>query len=280
MATVGRLLLLCVLAGGWSQSRGQGEEVAVDPREGCADWMRGVAGVPGLDGQPGRDGREGRPGEPGDTGDRGVRGETGEPGQPGDAGTPGPRGFPGLPGTQGLSGEGPFTFRSAFSVGLTAPTTTVDVPIVFTKTFYNEQHHYDDISGKFRCFIPGQYYFTFHLTVQGEGVRVGLFRNGVVVSLTLDQYLSSDLDQASGAAVLSLTHGDQVWLQVYGAGMEEGGVYADINNDSTFTGFLVTPQLQANRCVLPNPIPDPPPPRYRASFPCQLRSSLVKVTLV
>lgn len=114
---------------------------------------------------------------------------------------------------------------------------------MFTKVFYNDQHDYDDISGKFRCFIPGVYYFTYHLTVQGVGLRVGLYRNSRVVSLTLDQFLTSDLDQASGGAVLTLTAGDQVWLEVYGPEMEHGAVFADITNDSTFTGFLLQPRL-------------------------------------
>ncbi|KAF7660200.1 hypothetical protein LDENG_00286030 [Lucifuga dentata] len=244
MVKVCVMLLLCVLVSAWTWS--QGEEVTLDPRENCAEWMRGVPGTPGFDGLPGRDGRAGRPGEAGEPGDRGVKGDRGDPGESGDSGSQGPRGFPGLPGKQGPKGENPFTYRSAFSMGLTTSTTTVDTPIIFTKEFYNEQHHYDDISGKFRCFIPGLYYFDFHITVQGQSVRVGLYHNGHVVTLTLDQYLPSDLDQASGAAVLSLTHGDQVWLQVYAAGTEEGRIYADINNHSTFTGFLVQPHLQAS----------------------------------
>ncbi|XP_067108108.1 adiponectin [Osmerus mordax] len=243
MATAGRVLLVCTLAAGWCLGGGVVEEPSVDPREGCSRWMGGVPGTPGLDGQPGRDGREGRPGETGENGNQGSRGERGEPGEPGGEGGLGLRGFPGTPGLQGNRGESSFPYRSAFSVGLTSPTSAVDTPIMFTKTFYNKQHHYDDISGKFRCFIPGVYYFTFHLTVQGEGLRVGLYRNGRVVSLTLDQYLTSDLDQASGSSVLTLAAGDQVWLEVYGPEMENGAVFADITNDSTFTGFLIQPRL-------------------------------------
>ncbi|KAM9551136.1 adiponectin isoform 1-T1 [Salvelinus alpinus] len=246
MVTISWMLLLCVLAEGY------GSEVGV--QEGCGRWMGGVPGTPGLDGQDGRDGREGRQGETGDTGLPGVRGERGEVGEVGGDGFQGRRGFPGAPGLQGQRGESSFLYRSAFSVGLTTPTTTTDTPLHFTKIFYNEQHHYDDISGKFRCFIPGVYYFTFHLTVQvthtnpvmGQGCKVGLYRNGRVMSLTLDQFLTSDLDQSSGGAVLNLSSGDQVWLQVYGAEQEEVGIYADINNDSTFTGFLIQPRLPSS----------------------------------
>ncbi|XP_041717655.1 adiponectin isoform X1 [Coregonus clupeaformis] len=238
MVTMSWMLLLCVLAGG------HGSEVGV--QEGCSRWMGGVPGTPGLDGQDGRDGREGRQGETGDTGLPGVRGERGELGEVGEDGVQGQRGFPGAPGLQGQRGESSFLYRSAFSVGLTTPTTTTDTPLHFAKIFYNEQHHYDDISGKFRCFIPGVYYFTFHLTVQGQGCKVGLYRNGRVILLTLDQFLTSDLDQSSGGAVLNLSSGDQVWLQVYGAEQEEVGIYADINNDSTFTGFLIQARLPSS----------------------------------
>ncbi|XP_075996507.1 adiponectin [Genypterus blacodes] len=242
MVNVCMPLLLCLLVSGWSRS--QGEEATLDPRESCEAWMRGVPGTPGSHGPPGRQGREGRPGEAGQSGGRGVKGDRGDPGGSGDGGSRGPRGFPGVQGKAGPAGEDPFSYRSAFSMGLTASTTAVDTPIIFTKVLYNEQRHYDDVSGKFRCFTPGLYYFTFHMTVQGRGVRVGLYLNGRVVTLTLDQYQASDLDQASGGAVLSLTHGDQVWLQVYGAAAAAaggGGIYADVNNDSTFTGFLLQP---------------------------------------
>ncbi|KAK6299612.1 hypothetical protein J4Q44_G00296450 [Coregonus suidteri] len=79
--------------------------------------------------------------------------------------------------------------------------------------------------------------------VPGRVCKVGLYRNGRAVSLTLDQFLTSDLDQSSRGAVLNLSSGDQVWLQVYGAAQEDVGIYADIKNDSTFTGFLTQPRL-------------------------------------
>uniref|UniRef100_A0A8L0DQR7 Adiponectin, C1Q and collagen domain containing, a n=1 Tax=Oncorhynchus mykiss TaxID=8022 RepID=A0A8L0DQR7_ONCMY len=224
MVTMSWMLLLCVLAEGY------GSEVGV--QEGCGHWMGGVPGTPGLDGQDGRDGREGRQGETGDTGLPGVRGERGEVGEVGGDGFQGRRGFPGAPALQGQRGESSFLYRSAFSVGLTTPTTTADTPLHFTKIFYNEQVllHYCKL-----CLESG-----------GQGCKVGLYRNGRVMSLTLDQFLTSDLDQSSGGAVLNLSSGDQVWLQVYGAEQEEVGIYADINNDSTFTGFLIQPRLPSS----------------------------------
>ncbi|XP_041924772.1 adiponectin [Alosa sapidissima] len=226
-----------------------GTEVAVpDAREACARWMAGVPGSPGPDGVAGRDGKDGQQGEKGDAGDPGVPGASGEPGESGAQGPAGLRGFPGLPGLPGDTGESSFAYRSAFSVALTEPSTSTNTPLHFDKTFYNEQRHYDDLSGKFRCRIPGIYYFTYHLTVQGSEARIALYRNSRPLSLTKDQFQGGDLDQASGTTVLSLRSGDEVWLELYGYGEAErdAGVYSDIYTDSTFSGFLLHPAIDTN----------------------------------
>ncbi|XP_030623433.1 adiponectin [Chanos chanos] len=222
--------------------------ITPDGREPCARWLSGVPGTPGFDGIPGRDGREGREGEKGNDGEPGSRGLKGIPGELGVEGPTGHPGFPGNPGLKGEKGESYFTYHSAFSVGLTEEISIPDTPIRFNKAFYNEQHDYDEISGKFRCVIPGIYFFTYHLTVHGKQTQVALYRNGRTVAFTLDQFHNGDLDQASGGTILNLASGDEVWLQVYSGGEEEfiGGVYADITSDSTFSGFLLSPKLQNN----------------------------------
>lgn len=59
---------------------------------------------------------------------------------------------------------------------------------------------------------------------------------------TYDQYQETNVDQASGSVILRLAAGDEVWLQVYGD-ERFGGVYADNTNDSTFSGFLLYPDI-------------------------------------
>ncbi|XP_004713522.1 adiponectin [Echinops telfairi] len=206
------------------------------PKEGCAGWMAGVPGYPGHNGTPGRDGRDGTPGEKGEKGEPGVIGPKGDTGN--GAGIEGPRGFPGNPGRKGEPGEGAYVYRSAFSVGLDARVTIPNVPIRFTKIFYNQQNHYDGSTGKFHCNIPGLYYFSYHITVYLKDVKLSLFKNDKAVLFTYDQYQDKNVDQASGSVLLHLAVGDQVWLQVYGDG-ENNGLYADNINDSTFTGFLL-----------------------------------------
>jgi adiponectin len=153
-------------------------------------------------------------------------------------GVEGPRGFPGTPGRKGEPGESAYVYRSAFSVGLENRVTVPNVPIRFTKIFYNQQSHYDGSTGKFHCNIPGLYYFSYHITVYTKDVKVSLFKKDKAVLFTYDQYQDKNVDQASGSVLLHLEVGDQVWLQVYGDG-DHNGLYADNVNDSTFTGFLL-----------------------------------------
>lgn len=81
------------------------------------------------------------------------------------------------------------------------------------------------------------YYFTYHITVFSRNVKVALVRNGVKVIHTMDNYQSSE-DQAAGGAVLHLEKGDKVWLQVAG-GELFNGLFADEDDDTTFSGFLL-----------------------------------------
>ncbi|KAI7792608.1 putative adiponectin [Triplophysa rosa] len=252
MAPVVKTTWIAVLCVGMAVKLGVSLEEGTEPteqdsKEPCARWMRGVAGTPGFDGIPGRDGRDGREGETGDRAAPASEGPKGEPGEPGDEGSTGKRGFPGNPGLKGENGESSFPYHSAFSMGLTGEVSTASgAPIRFTKTYYNEQHHYDEISGKFRCTVPGIYYFTYHLTIHGKETKVAMFQNGKTVAFTLDQFHSGNVDQASGGAILNLAAGDEVWLQLYGEDAFDAGIYADNNNDSTFTGFLLTPKILSN----------------------------------
>ncbi|XP_041697485.1 adiponectin [Coregonus clupeaformis] len=233
-----------------AEPEGPGTEAGpTDDRKPCAMWMGGVPGTSGHNGNPGRDGRDGHDGPRGEKGDTGEPGEKGETGEKGDNGAPGPRGFPGNPGLKGAQGESALSYHSSFSVGLTDPVPATNVPIRFNKFFHNEQHHYDDVSGKFHCSLPGVYFFTYHLTVYTKDARVSLFKNDKPVMFTYDQYHEGNVDQASGALILRLQSGDEVWLQIYGD-EEFGGVYADNTNDSTFSGFLLYPdmgELEARR---------------------------------
>ncbi|XP_072120405.1 complement C1q and tumor necrosis factor-related protein 9A isoform X2 [Mobula birostris] len=227
---------------------------------------KGIAGPLGLKGQKGEIGLQGKQGIKGDLGPRGPKGEEGPFGAQGDIGLPGPVGPKGLPGPKGevgpkgssgnpgiqgvkgskgvkgekgSTGENALIRNSAFSVGLTefSKMPRSGTPIKFEKIFYNNQNHYDPTTGKFTCELSGVYYFVYHITVYIKHVRVSLYKNGIQTLNTFDSYQSSE-DQASGGTLLQLQHGDQVWLQVIGGDLLDG-LYADTNDDTVFTGFLL-----------------------------------------
>ncbi|XP_067108009.1 complement C1q and tumor necrosis factor-related protein 9A [Osmerus mordax] len=211
----------------------------------------GLPGPPGLKGDVGPIGPEGPKGEIGDQGDRGIQGPLGPPGRPGPKGDFGPpgnkgsigyRGDRGARGESGEKGEKGDTFvlpKSAFSVGLTEQSKLppANSPIRFDKILYNRQNHYDPKTGRFTCVEAGAYYFTYHITVFSRNVKVALVKNGAKVIHTTDNYQSSE-DQASGGTVLHLEVGDKVWLQVAG-GELFNGLFADEDDDTTFSGFLI-----------------------------------------
>ncbi|XP_078419746.1 uncharacterized protein LOC144693706 [Cetorhinus maximus] len=224
------------------------EPPATTPQEsphvihGCPNWMAGIPGSPGhngFPGKPGRDGHDGAKGEKGETGLPGPKGDEGEHGQPG---VDGEQGLPGLPGHKGEKGDSGYYYRSAFSMGLTTRNPVPNIPIKFSKIFYNDQRHYNEETGKFTCPYSGVYFFSYHITVYTKDVKVGLYKNNKVIIFTYDQFQNNNVDQAGGSVAIHLDEGDEVWLQVYGDNTFNG-IYADNNNDSIFTGFLLYPDL-------------------------------------
>uniref|UniRef100_A0A8D2P7C3 C1q domain-containing protein n=1 Tax=Zosterops lateralis melanops TaxID=1220523 RepID=A0A8D2P7C3_ZOSLA len=210
----------------------------------CTQGYPGIPGNPGHNGIPGRDGQlglQGQKGLKGDIGPIGPKGTKGEIGHPGRVGFPGPIGPIGNPGPKGNIGAiGPQVLpRSAFSVGLTANTKfpPPNRPIRFDKVLYNSLNDFNSATGKFTCKHPGVYYFTYHITVYSRNVRVALVKNGIKMLHTVDRYQSAE-DQASGAAILELQRGDEVWLQAH-QGESFNGLFADGDDDTTFSGFLL-----------------------------------------
>ncbi|XP_069473969.1 adiponectin isoform X2 [Ambystoma mexicanum] len=212
------------------------------PRGPCANWMGGAPGYPGHNGVAGRDGRDGKDGEKGEKGEQGEQGSKGDEGAIGPTGAEGAQGLPGTSGLKGEKGEGSFMHQSAFSVGLQNRAPPPNMPIKFTKIFYNEQKHYDESTGKFTCVIPGTYFFSYHLTVYLKDVKVSLYKSEKPIMFTFDQFQANNVDQASGSVLLHLKAGEEIWLQVYGEEIYNG-IYADNVNDSTFMGVLLYPDM-------------------------------------
>ncbi|MBN3308530.1 ADIPO protein, partial [Amia calva] len=185
--------------------------------------LQGPPGSPGLPGPQGRDGRDaalcskGEKGDPGPTGLQGVRGPPGKIGPPGSI--------------TSCCEEN----RSAFHVGLEKSFPEPDSPIKFKKEFYNDRQVYNPSTGKFTAPVKGLYFFTYHFTCYQKDVWVTLRKNADIVQFTFMNHLQNTV-QSSGSAVVPLASDDEVWLQVHSS---SNGLYADSDDDSTFSGFLL-----------------------------------------
>ncbi|KAE8290948.1 Inner ear-specific collagen Saccular collagen Precursor [Larimichthys crocea] len=202
----------------------------------------GEMGPPGLNGTDGAKGERGEIGPPGLKGDTGARGPQGARGVAGMRGERGGKGARGARGPKGAQGENAEVIRSAFSVGL-FPSRSFpppSLPVKFDKVFYNGEGHWDPNINKFNVTYPGVYLFSYHITVRNRPVRAALVVNGVRKLRTRDSLYGQDIDQASNLALMHLNEGDQVWLETL---RDWNGVYSSSEDDSTFSGFLLYPDL-------------------------------------
>lgn len=126
---------------------------------------------------------------------------------------------------------------SAFSAVLTQAYPPAATPIAFNHVLYNGEHHYDSHTGVFSCQVPGLYYFSYHVHVNGANALVALYKNDEPVLFSYDEYNKGFLDQMTGSAVLMLNPGDRVYVQV--PDEESNGIFAADNVHCSFSGFLI-----------------------------------------
>ncbi|KAM9758444.1 complement C1q subcomponent subunit C-like [Menidia menidia] len=210
--------------------------------------MPGIPGIPGLPGRDGRDGPKGHKGEPGPvwTGghsyEKGQKGEPGPGGFPGKRGLAGERGSPGTPGVPGPPGEPgePGTLRTQQQAAFSVARGTNDQPnkysvIKFTQVITNINDDYDTATGKFRCRVPGKYYFAFHATLDDK-LCVLLKLDGKLLTPFCD-HRRHRKQVTSGSLAVSLSAGQEVWLET----KDYRGMRGSQQGYSVFSGFLLHP---------------------------------------
>ncbi|XP_029971910.1 collagen alpha-1(X) chain-like [Salarias fasciatus] len=225
---------------------------------------RGLPGLKGLMGSKGMKGAKGdlgRTGDPGMTGEKGDRGEQGmcectdgrdgtdgQQGQKGDKGDQGATGAQGAQGTAGVQGsKGELGFRgppgpcspavqSAFSARLNESFPRRDWPVAFHTVLSNQQRHFEASMGTYTAPVNGSYVFSFHLSVAGKPLKVGLFVNHQPVFKLTEVHIPTT---TSHQVALHLRAGDRAWLQVKDE--QTNGMYSSRESASTFSGFLLYP---------------------------------------
>lgn len=216
----------------------------VGPKGGKGDkGDMGSPGDPGVEGQKGdhgekgvcdcadgADGSDGRPGE------KGAKGEKGNAGIRGTQGPVGPKGSEGMMGHPGAPGPCTPTIRSAFTACLNQSYPDQDQSIAFSDVLYNEQGHYNPLTGIYRAPVNGTYMVSFHLSVYKRMLTVGLFVNHNFIVINTE---ASQQSTTSQSVVLRLSAGDEVWLQVKDG--TTNGMYASFESRSTFSAYLLYP---------------------------------------
>ncbi|XP_024126006.1 complement C1q subcomponent subunit C [Oryzias melastigma] len=210
-----------------------------------ATGMPGMPGIPGLPGRDGRDGEKGEKGEPGgqlagslkgQKGNTGPKGSPGKRGQSGEPGKPGLQGEPGLPGEPGELGTVGLEQQAAFSVArMTSEPPDKGAVILFTKVITDINGDYDTVTGRFRCRVPGTYYFVYHASLERK--LCVLMKLDNVIMTTFCDFRQNLRQVTSGGLSVYLSRGQEVWLET----KEFVGMTSKPSGYSIFSGFLLHP---------------------------------------
>ncbi|XP_041835823.1 complement C1q subcomponent subunit C-like [Melanotaenia boesemani] len=211
----------------------------------------GMPGMPGIPGLPGRDGRDGEKGQKGDQGEmrngdrqfekgpKGEPGPVGHPGKRGQSGEPGKPGIPGPdgpPGEQGEAGTVGAQQKAAFSVARGTNNYPDKSSIIrFTTVITNINNDYNTDTGRFRCRIPGTYYFVFHASLD-ERLCVLLKVDDTLLTSFCD-HVSVKRQVTSGGLAVHLEKDQEVWLET----KDYRGMRGTQGAYSIFSGFLLHP---------------------------------------
>ncbi|XP_037535694.1 complement C1q subcomponent subunit C-like [Nematolebias whitei] len=211
----------------------------------------GMPGIPGIPGLPGRDGRDGVKGDTGERGaqwssslgpqkgqrgDPGPRGHQGKLGQSGERGKPGSLGNIGLPGDPGEPGTVGLQQQAAFSVARG----TTEFPdkaslIVFKQVITNINNDYNTNTGRFRCRVPGMYYFVFHASLEDKLCVLLKLDNKLLTSFCDHRRIKRHV--TSGGLAVYVSRGQEVWLET----KDYRGMTGRYTGYSIFSGFLLHP---------------------------------------
>lgn len=208
--------------------------------------MPGIPGIPGIPGKDGRDGEKGEKGQPGEAWNSGLGPQKGQKGEPGMMGIPGKRGqsgepgSPGIPGASGMAGEpgqpgvAGLQEKAAFSVARG----TDEYPergrvIRFTNVITNINNDYNTETGRFRCRVPGTYYFVYHASLEDRLCVLMKVDDTLLTSFC--DHRRTRRQVTSGSLAVYLSRDQEVWLET----KDYRGMRGRPAGYSVFSGFLL-----------------------------------------
>ncbi|XP_064861140.1 LOW QUALITY PROTEIN: complement C1q subcomponent subunit C-like, partial [Oncorhynchus nerka] len=168
----------------------------------------------------------------GEPGVKGAVGKLGRSGVRGDKGSPGSE-DPGEPGESGSAGS---LFHSAFSVARgTAQPPEKASPIRFTSVITDVNNDYNTETGRFRCRVPGTYYFVYHASSEERLCLVFKLDGTSLASFCDLKYGSTKRQVSSGGLATYLKKDQEVWLETN----DYNGMTGKPEGNSLFSGFLL-----------------------------------------
>ncbi|KAK7899431.1 hypothetical protein WMY93_020284 [Mugilogobius chulae] len=211
--------------------------------QGTCPAAPGIPGIPGLPGRDGRDGPKGQKGDPASSTARSMKGNVGEQGSEGpmgkrgESGGRGMKGEPGVPGEAGEKGEpgvGGVLERAAFSVARKIDNHPERASVIrFNSVITNLNNDYDVLTGRFRCSVPGTYYFVYHASLDNN-LCVKMKLNETLLVSFCDHRRKSKQVTSGGLAVF-VSRNQEVYLEV----SDYRGMRANPSAYSIFSGFLL-----------------------------------------
>uniref|UniRef100_A0A8B9LI75 Si:ch211-219a15.3 n=1 Tax=Astyanax mexicanus TaxID=7994 RepID=A0A8B9LI75_ASTMX len=138
--------------------------------------------------------------------------------------------------------------------------------VTFDRLLVNVGSDFNPDTGRFRCQVPGAYYFSFTVGKYPKKLlSIMLVKNGLEVqAMAYNEFRRKGRKMQSQSAMISLKPMDTVWLLVQES--PDYALYSNVGPYITFSGYLVYPESRTSMGFLNNHLspaeihPDCPPP--------------------